>query len=285
MAGLFVTDLDGTLLDPERRIPARNLEVMARAIEAGVVVAIVTGRRLSSLRREYAKLDGLSYRAAASNGAVILRPDNLWPEAIHRVAWEHMEEVALRPELVGASRLCIVAPPERAEADDGQPDCIVVEAGTGRWLCSWTPYERETLVPVLRASVMARHLVHVAFEFDTIGLALQAAEGLRAHLPAALSMHIVSRPYASGALLELVPRGGKGLALRYLAKTLGIAAERTGAVGDELNDWDLLEAARHRYVVGGSPLELARPDATPVASASEAAVAEALERFLRELVD
>ena len=281
---LFVTDLDGTLLDPERAVPARNLAAMARAVEAGVVVAVATGRRLSSLRREYAKLDGLSYRAATSNGAVILRPDNLWPEAVHALAWEQVDTLAARPELARSRRICIVAPAERLELDDGHPDCVVVDVETGRWLCSWTPYEQETLTAIEPARFTARSLVHVAFEFATTEGAARAAEGLRAHLPAPLSMHVIGRPYGDGAYLELIPRGGKGLALRHLARTLAIAPERTGAVGDERNDRDLLAAARHRYVVRGSPLAAAAPDATQeVATASEGAVADALERFMDAL--
>ena len=94
---------------------------------------------------------------------------------------------------------------------------------------------------------------------------------------------MVRSPWGRGALVEVVPSGGKGLAVRTLAAELGVAPDALGAIGDELNDDDLLSAATHRFAVGGSVLAGHRADATVVAPARDGAVADALERFQERL--
>ena len=88
MRGLLVTDLDGTLIDAERRVPERNRAAIRRANEEGVAVAIVTGRRQSTIHPEHEKLAGLRYRVGASNGSVILGEDNLSIEQVRAMSWD-----------------------------------------------------------------------------------------------------------------------------------------------------------------------------------------------------
>ena len=41
---LFVTDLDGTLLPSGKDVPRENIEAVQKAVRAGVIVTIATGR-------------------------------------------------------------------------------------------------------------------------------------------------------------------------------------------------------------------------------------------------
>ena len=50
MIRLLALDIDGTLLDSDGRIPDANREAIARAIDAGVEVALATGRRYDFAR-------------------------------------------------------------------------------------------------------------------------------------------------------------------------------------------------------------------------------------------
>lgn len=272
---LFVTDLDGTLLGPDKEIPRRNLEAIRMATACGVVVAVVTGRRRSTVAREYVKLDGLDYRVATSSGAVILGGDNWTPEVVHGFPWALADEVAASDALRGARVLCMVVP-----AVHDEHDCYVIDVATGSFGSSATPYRAESVVAADAAHARQMTLVHIAVHWDDRSRADDFVAALSRRLPAAASAHVSTSPVGFGALAEIVPRGGKGLALAHFASAHGVSPDRTAAIGDDLNDIDLLAAATHRFAVGGSRLSRARPDAIEVGPASDGAVADALERFV-----
>jgi HAD superfamily hydrolase (TIGR01484 family) len=69
---LVVTDMDGTLLDDDKRIPARLWEVLARLRERGVLFSPASGRQYASLAREFADVaEGMVF--IAENGAYVVR--------------------------------------------------------------------------------------------------------------------------------------------------------------------------------------------------------------------
>jgi hydroxymethylpyrimidine pyrophosphatase-like HAD family hydrolase len=89
MVRLVAIDIDGTLLDSRWQLPDRNREAICAAVEAGVEVAIVTGRRY-----DFAKpiIDLLTcpVTAIVSNGAIVRSPSgatevrHLLPRAVAR---------------------------------------------------------------------------------------------------------------------------------------------------------------------------------------------------------
>src|SRR5215212_8956157 len=70
MIRLIALDIDGTLLDSEGRIPDANREAIARAIDAGVEVALATGRRYDFARPIFERLPG-PLTLILSNGAIV----------------------------------------------------------------------------------------------------------------------------------------------------------------------------------------------------------------------
>jgi len=271
---LFVTDLDGTLLGPDRELGAGNRAAIAAASAAGVVVAVVTGRRRSSFAHDRDRLDGLAYRLATSNGAVVLGPDNHRPEAVFPLAWELVDAVRRWPEARGLELACITAPDGHDAGGREPPDCFVVDVDSGRHQLAPSPFHRDDWTPVDAALARAR-------PWSTPPSASRTATrptGSRRRRRHGSGHRLASRcaepgrpRSADGAGAE----GGKGLALDHLRRALGIAAAATAAIGDELNDCDLLDAACHRFAVGGSVLARHRPDAVEVAPAAAGAVAAA----------
>ena len=67
---MFVTDLDGTLLNKEHRISAENKKAVQEAVAAGVVVTIATGRMYESAL-PYAKELEVDVPIITYNGALI----------------------------------------------------------------------------------------------------------------------------------------------------------------------------------------------------------------------
>lgn len=77
-----------------------------------------------------------------------------------------------------------------------------------------------------------------------------AVRAATAHLP-------VRVIHSHGNLLDIVPmRAGKGAAMAWVARTMGIAPDRVYAAGDSGNDLDMLDACRNGIVVANHAAEL-----------------------------
>lgn len=75
---LVVTDLDGTLLSPDRTISDHAVEVISRLKEKGVLFTFITGRPWCAAER-FAERVGIDLPVISCNGAVISRGyDILW---------------------------------------------------------------------------------------------------------------------------------------------------------------------------------------------------------------
>lgn len=71
---LIVTDLDGTLLGPDGKVPARSAEAVARARAAGIGTAISTGRMYPSAMH-FADALGTTAPIVCYNGAMVRTVD------------------------------------------------------------------------------------------------------------------------------------------------------------------------------------------------------------------
>ncbi|HEX2711345.1 MAG TPA: HAD family hydrolase, partial [Candidatus Acidoferrales bacterium] len=71
---LIAIDIDGTLLDSQWRLPEANRRAIAQAIERGIEVALVTGRRFDFARPVAEQLPG-PLTLIVNNGALIKSRD------------------------------------------------------------------------------------------------------------------------------------------------------------------------------------------------------------------
>lgn len=72
---LLALDLDGTLLDPERKLTQTHIEAVRRARDAGIRIALASGRNVTSIEA-YAKELDVEGPMVCSNGAHILASSN-----------------------------------------------------------------------------------------------------------------------------------------------------------------------------------------------------------------
>ena len=70
MIKMFVTDIDGTILVPSKKVSERNIEAVHKMIAAGIKVIIATGRMHSAALPVAAQL-GVPVPIISYNGAVI----------------------------------------------------------------------------------------------------------------------------------------------------------------------------------------------------------------------
>ena len=78
MIKLLAIDLDRTTLDSTDTVPASAMAALRQAIDAGVTVAIATGRNVLGIPKVLRELPGIRY-AITSNGAAIFDLETLEP--------------------------------------------------------------------------------------------------------------------------------------------------------------------------------------------------------------
>jgi hydroxymethylpyrimidine pyrophosphatase-like HAD family hydrolase len=217
---------------------------------------------------------------------VLLSTNNETVERVHEISWQGFLDVRrLAPQ--GAVKACmaITIPPDPVPGEPEEPDAFIITAD-GRFFyatAAWEPerqlVSQEFAVP--EEVALSRRLVHAAFHVAEPHFVNDLMEIVREHYREDASVYAMQPPRTSGILIDIVARGGKGLAVRDLAVSLGIPDDAIAAIGDGMNDFLLLEAAQFRYAVRGSAL--ARRYAGAIEVGAAGAVADALERFLSEL--
>jgi hydroxymethylpyrimidine pyrophosphatase-like HAD family hydrolase len=272
---LLALDLDGTLLNSEREIPDANLQAIEAAVRAGVVVAIVTGRRFPSVRR-YVEPLGSETFVVANSGSLIRRG---------------LEGAILRRSLLpleSALRVLDLAEVEGMEPvihDGPDAEGHLVLRSSARSLSSMGRYLHQTSPPPTWVSSLRveRAPVQIGFagfisEIRTFETALSRGLSSSGHRA---SLARTEYPDEDLALLDVLGVDAtKSKALEFLASFLRIELSSTMAVGDNWNDLEMLETAGLGVIMGNADPELRSRGLAETRTNDEAGVAHAIHKFL-----
>jgi Cof subfamily protein (haloacid dehalogenase superfamily) len=255
---LVAIDMDGTLLpNGAPSISRRNAQALRAAQQAGITVAIATGRRLAYT---VPLLEGLELRAdtplITSNGAVTR---TLSGQVIDRC---HMEARVARG-------LCGLMRPFGAMVftfdRPGRSELVLedLEQAHGR-IALWVETNRnaiEVVKPLENAFKDGEEPGGDPIQGMVAGgvnRMRQAEQALKASVWANSCASVRTEyPVRDLSILDLLPRGvSKGSALERLAGKLGVERSATMAIGDNWNDVDMLEYAGHGVIMGNAAGEL-----------------------------
>lgn len=231
---LVALDIDGTLLNFDLELSDRVKEAVAATRAAGHEVVIATGRQPGLTLPVVRDLGIDRGWAVSSNGAITLRLDPSIPDGweIARAATFNPGRVMdlVRTELPGAvfaveqpdGTLRLTAPFPDGELEAGLP-----------------VHEFDELTDGPATRVVVRSVEHTSEEF--------------LHIVERLGLHGVSYAVGWTAWLDIAPDGvNKGSALEKVRQDLGIAPERTMAVGDGRNDLEMFDWAACSYAMGNA---------------------------------
>lgn len=220
---LLACDLDGTLLTSQGLLPDAVSSALGRAVAAGLAVAVITARPPRDVPPEIRAGIPASAYWAHGNGALVFRPGERRPS----------RELVFDADALGRLDTVIRhAHPQWSLAFD-LLDATVVQPGfppdlTRHWNCVEWRSGVETVRPVVK-------ILACPFQPCDADLvdALQRLAGNAAEVT------------ASGEhFLELGPRGsGKRGVLAWIAADLGLRTAEVVAVGDGLNDREMLQLA------------------------------------------
>jgi Cof subfamily protein (haloacid dehalogenase superfamily) len=251
---LVAIDVDGTLLpDIGRALTPRVGRALKAAQEAGITVAIATGRRPAFT---VPLLTGHGLRAdtplLACNGALV------------RTLGGEVIEDCLLPSRV-ARGLCGLLRPFGALVftfdRPGRRDLVLEDlAQVHERIALWVEANRneiEVVKPLEDALKDGDDPIQglVAGSLSQIRAAEEAVKA--SEWSASCACARTAYPARDMAILDLLPAGvSKGRALQRLAARLGVERKETMAIGDNWNDVDMLEWAGQGVIMGNAAADL-----------------------------
>lgn len=262
---LLALDLDGTLITDNLVITEGAKQAIAQAVERGVVVTLATGRMFRSALL-FAQELNLDASLICYQGAMV-RHCRTGETVFHQPVPFDLARQFI--ELTQAHRLHV-----NAYVDD---HIYVAEMNDeARYYSNLARVPAEAVGNLLnfidRPEMAPTKLVIVTDEAKTLGVLheFQAAFGDALY---------VTRSHAR--FTEAVhPQCSKGAALQALARSLDIPMEKVIAIGDNLNDLPLLEAAGLSIAVANaSPIVKEKADFVTQGAVAEGVV-EAINRFI-----
>jgi Cof subfamily protein (haloacid dehalogenase superfamily) len=233
-----ISDLDGTLLNPQHQISEFTRNTLRHLAERGVRIILASGRHLQDMRgiRESLKLD---CELISANGALVTDADG-----------QILSQATLHPQL--ADELLALAPQGRGAFD------VNVYRADGWHIPEdrpeWARVHHEsgfsyTLTPLHE---MSRHDVHKIF-FTGETAALDALEQSFAERYADQAYVVRT---ADDCLEVMAPGVNKGIAAQAMLAALGLRAEETVAFGDSMNDLELLSVVGRGVLMGNARPQL-----------------------------
>lgn len=258
----IVTDMDGTLLNPQRVISDYTMEVLEACKQKGIRLIPASGRTRASMRPHVERLNtGMPY--IGGNGSEIVSPD-------HQLIEQLTIDLDLSKELI--ARLAGSGFHVQVYGDDAfyyAKECTASEN-----------YKRSS---GLRGEEVGDLTKFLTFRTPKI-LSIGEPALVEKMLP------IMSREYEGCAIftvsevnfLEAEPLGAsKGEALHRLAAMRGdILPEKTVAFGDNLNDLTLIQFTPHSVAMGNARQELKESAAYVCRTNAEDGLAHFLEEYV-----
>ena len=227
---IFFFDLDGTLLDSEKKITPNTLDALKRFTDSGHYFCINTGRAIDSAKAVYDGL-GLDFRGSylcGSNGTEIYSVDEQ----------KYVYKTGVPLELV--DRILDLAEEYDMHCHTYNEDHIVSRHDNE----CMAYYRRVIKTPLIVTDDVLSYLNEPPSKMIAIELHdRDKQERFRAALQKMVGDKLTLL-YSNPNYMEIFPsEAGKGSAVKRLAGILGVDIKNTYAAGDEQNDISMIEAA------------------------------------------
>lgn len=260
---LFVSDIDGTLLTPGKKISARNIDAVKKMVAAGITVTIATGRMYKAAL-PIAKELGVNVPIITYNGALIKSVEG---EILHA---EYLPE-DLVVELVkyykrqgwylqSYSEDNLYYAEFNKYADYYQTMQKVQGAAIG-----WDGMKNKT-----------SHVCKLLSISDNEEQTLARMAALKAEFAGRIDVTKSTPIYTE----IICPGVSKAAAVKILAQKLGVDRSEVMSIGDSDNDLPMLKAAGKSIAMGNGTDEVKASCDFVTAACDEDGFAQAVEKFV-----
>ncbi len=270
---LLALDIDGTILTREKKLTGRTKAAIEAAADAGIAVALVTGRPFHGIPDELMRLKGLGY-VISSNGAVTT---DLLRHSVLRTA-----------NLDSETALDVISLPRRY-------DLVYAVFVNGIGYCELEPFHRHIrMTDNIGIETYIRKSRRITYDMDRV--IREASSGVEniwfvAHDQGErdeLNRYIRDKWNVNTVLTGRVDveigsqDADKGMALSELAEFLGIEKNRMMAIGDSGNDIGMLRAAGVAVAMGNADDDVKELADIVTSGSDEDGAAKVVEQILSQ---
>lgn len=280
---LLATDIDGTLLDSSNRLRPAVREALGRVHRAGVRVVLCTGRRFRTTHEVCAELGDAADVVICSGGAAIKKAAT--GETLR--SWPLVREVA--QEICVAMRAWGLVPVALPDVSLARKEVLVSRQdadglASGKYFAAHRDsiefYDGE--FPDAPETFLECYTCDLA---DKVGPACAEAQRRFGERTRVLSLAQI-RYGADHLALEFMSReASKAGALAWLLATWRIGSEEVIAVGDDVNDVDMIELAGAGVAMGNAADAVRRVAQHQTLDHDHDGLAVALRRLLPEVFE
>ena len=268
---LIAFDMDGTLLDSNKKILSSSLTAISDAADAGKTVILSTGRCLPELREYLPQLTQVRYLNCVSGALVLDRQTNTaiyncsLDTTICRQILDFVEHQDIMVHLLGETTSII----QRSHCQN------MAHFGMGQYqgLFERNAEQWDDLFAQYRAEPFSVAKLNLYFT-DPASRQRVEQQILDAKIP-------VTMAHAEATSLEISAKGvSKAVGLHKLCEHLHIPISETIAVGDAPNDLEVLKAAGLAVAMGNSRQQILDMADVVVSDCDHDGCAEAIYQYL-----
>lgn len=275
---LIAIDIDGTLLDSNFQVSARNLETLRRADSLGMEIALATGRR-HSFALPVAQALGFNVTLISSNGAITKTSDGT---LFHRDPLPLPAVLELVAHMTEFRRNLVITFEEEGEGSLVLETLEELNGSIKRWLEKNAQHLR-FVQPI--ESGLSSDPIQAMF-CGTVERMMAAQAHLKNNKALLTRVTALKTQYDARDLcmLDILNKGcTKGAALKRWAAFKGYHPAEVMAIGDNYNDIEMLEFAGQAYIMGNATEELRERGWQTTLGNNENGVAIAVESALEGL--
>ena len=279
---LLALDVDGTVTTSRHDISPATVAAIRRVRAAGIVVVLATGRRYRDVLEVARRLE-VDAPLVTASGALVKRPSD--HATLLRAEFAEGVLEGVLQAIVAAGHEPVVYTDSFALGYDfhcrpaaGSAAAPAGERAATSGLAEYLEKNRDlaNVIPDLHRAVPAG-----AFAGFTMGGRDEMAaleESLHAAFPGRLALHTIRSPRYRDWMCELAPAGvTKWSGIRRLAEGWGITPAEICAVGDDVNDLPMVEAAGLGIAMGNARPELLAAADRVVGTSDEDGLVEVAE--------
>ena len=271
---LIALDLDGTALTPQNKVAETTTDAVRRAREAGVYVAVSTGRICGEARDFAVDLDADDLMVT-SGGATLSSISGEGCTMRMSMPWEAAVRAAAAVERIGMIAMIYVGETLLITPYD--------DLGFGSYKTNEGYLTSKKVVPSVAEYIADHHLsvdkIFVRSQ-EKIFAVFLSHEERDAAWKAIEGIPCESGDSAADNLEVITPAADKGTALGMLCRDIGTDLDHAAAIGDSENDFEMLRAVALPIAMGNASSEVKALCRWETDSNAEDGVAHAIDRIL-----
>lgn len=265
---ILVIDIDGTLVSNDGTISTENRKALSMANGQGLKICLSTGRAIQACRSIITQLELDGYHIFF-DGALV---SSSWPERVvysRPISRETLRQVIdfsrendISIDLYSASRYYVE---QETWSSNLHRDFFGIEPTMTQFANLW---EQDTIIKAGMITTSAEEFAKT--------------EAIRDHFTDRLRFSRVKTPsYPDTEFVNIVAPGvSKGSAMEALSKHLGIDTGEIVAIGDGMNDIELLASAGLSIAMGNAPDEVKATADEVTLDVNNSGLAAAIEKLL-----